>query len=141
MAESMVTGKAMNELLEYLIRHLSFLYNEQGARFVNSETHGADALVELELKDIRLRLVRDRGQLFLDFQSVASSSLEWFSVDVVYQLVKKHPGDQSELDDRYVKFVHHHLAEISAAFSPANWESTERHLHQYERERAKRMFG
>ena len=131
----------MNELLKYLIRHFSFLYYDYGARFVDSQTNGGDAFIELEMQNMRLRFVRDRDQLFLFFRSTSSHSQEWFSLDLVRQFIRQKPSNRTLLDPRLVAFVRENLREILKAFSPANREATERILDQYARERAKKMFG
>jgi hypothetical protein len=138
----MVIGKTMNELLTYLIARLSFLYNEYGARFINSQVRGPHALLVLQADNIRLRLVRDRSQLFVDFQSSEGSSADdWFSFDMVRQLLTGTIVDSAEMDDEKAQFIHDNFSAIVEAFSAAKREQTENKLHEYERARAERLFG
>lgn len=137
----MVSDEEMNELLTYLISYFSFLYNDLGARFVDSRVHGPHAMLVLEIKDLRLRFVRDRGQLFLDFQSShRPSEDDWFSYDVVRQFITNEVVDSAMLDEKKVKFVKEHIQEIAKAFSANNRQKTEQTLHECEKERAKRLF-
>jgi len=138
----MVTGETMNELLSYLIAHFSFLYNDHGARFVDSQVDGPHASLVLEMNDLRLRFVRDRSQLFLDFQSRhRPSDDDWFSFDIVRQLITNEIVDSAELDESKVEFVERNLAEIANAFSELKRQETEKTLHKYEHGRAARLFG
>lgn len=134
--------EAMNELLQFIMRHFSFLYNELGARFADSQVRGPDALLVLEVGGLRLRFVRDRDQIFLDFQHARlPRSDDWFSFDVVRQLVTGTIHDDAVMDDAKAGFVQANIEEISSAFSKARHQATENTLHQYEAARAKRLFG
>ena len=54
----------MNKLLEFLIAHFSFVYDELGCRFADSQVHDPNAVLVFEVDELRLRLVRDRSQIF-----------------------------------------------------------------------------
>ena len=132
----------MNELLNFLISHFAFLYDSFGAQFVGSQVHGSNATLVLESADIRLRFVRDRGQLFLDFQSSHYQCKdEWFSYDVVQQLITKEVEDSALLDEKKANFIKHNFQNIAEAFSKINCHETEKTLHEYEKARATRLFG
>jgi len=138
----MVTGETMNELLTYLVTRLSFLYNDYGARFVDSQVSGPHALLVLQAGELRLRLVRDRSQLFVDFQGREKpSDDDWFSFDIIRQLLTGDIADSAEMDDEKVQFIHDNFSVIVDAFSPGKREETEKKLHKYEHERAERLFG
>lgn len=132
----------MSELLLFLVEHFSFLCNEHDTRFVESRVQGSNALVVLEVDGLRLRLVRERGQLFLDFQSMQDSSRnDWFSLDIVYRFITGRVVDSAELDCEKTEFTKRHFQEIADAFSPANRAATEKAMHAFEDERARRLFG
>jgi hypothetical protein len=86
----------MDEILEFLLRHCSFLYKDLGFRFVDSQcskSFGGDAFLILASDKVRFRFVRDRGQLFADFQEPTSGAkAEWFSIDIV----RKHLTGESD---------------------------------------------
>ena len=138
----MGTGETMSELLTYLVTRLSFLYNDYGARFVDSQVRGPHAAIVLEAGPLRLRLVRDRSQIFVDFQSAENPSEDdWFSFDMIRQLLTGEVVDSAQMDDDKAQFIHDHFQEIVEAFQPTKRKETERKLHEYERARAERLFG
>jgi hypothetical protein len=135
----------MNQILRFLITYCSFLYRPDGFRFVDSYTassFGGDAFVVLASDQLRLRFVRDRGQLFLDFQgSSQQDKNNWFSIDVVQQLVVGEEQDSAEITAQRVKFVEERIEEISSRFSGDQLEDTQVALKSLERARAKKLFG
>ncbi len=132
----------MNELLTYLVSRLSFLYNEYDARFVDSRVRGPDAMLVLETGNLRLRLVRDRSQLFVDFQSAENPREDyWFSFDMIRQLLTDEIVDSAEMDDEKAEFIYDHFSTIADAFSASKRNETEKKLRVYEHARAKRLFG
>ena len=138
----MVFGEKMNEILNFLISHFAFLYNDYGARFIDSRVQGLNAMLVLEMGDLRLRFVRDRSQLFLDFQSSQHPKEDnWFSYDVVRQLITKEVVDSALFDKTKAKFVKENIQEIAKVFSEKNKQATEKTLHKFEKARAKRLFG
>lgn len=138
----MVIGETMNELLSYLIEHLAFLYTDYGARFVDSEVRGPQASLVLEMIDLRLRIVSDRSQLFLDFQSTHHPDPDdWFSFDIVRRFITGEVVDSAELDEAKIAFTKEHLVEIAKAFSAEDHRATEWIMHKFEQERAQRLFG
>ncbi|MBN1852517.1 MAG: hypothetical protein JW829_07320 [Pirellulales bacterium] len=132
----------MNELLTYLVSRLSFLYNQYGARFVDSQVRGPHASIVLEAYELRLRLVRDRSQIFVDFQSSENPSEDdWFSFDMIRQLLTGEIVDSAEMDDEKAQFIDDHFREIVDAFIPSRRKETEGKLHEYEHARAERLFS
>jgi hypothetical protein len=135
-------GETMNELLQFIMRHFSFLYDELGARFVDSQVHGINALLVFELPDVRVRFVRDRDQILMEFQhNRRPPSNEWFSFDVVQQLITGTIHDDAVMDRSKAEFVKAKFAEIADAFSKARHRATEKTMHEYEEARANRLFG
>jgi len=95
----------------------------------------------LEHEDLRLKFVRDRGQIFLDFQPTSKKSKrDWFSIDIVKQLVTGKIEPSAELDSEKAEFLKNNLDKIEQLFSTANMESTIKNLRELERARAKRLF-
>lgn len=132
----------MEEILKYIKKHCSFLYSPHKFQIVESESSDSfgDALVILEDEDLRLQFVKDRGQLFLDFQPI-SNKKEWFSIDIVKQLVTGNIEPSAEIDSKKVEFLKNQLDEIKRHFSPKNLKGTIKKLKDLERARAKRLFG
>ena len=134
----------MTEILRFLIEHLAFLYAPDRLRFVNSRTtasFGGDAFLDLESEALRLRLVSDRGQLFMDFQAIEQhGERDWYSIDVVRELLTGEPQASAELSPDYAEFLEHHLAEIERRFAGDALPATASALKDLERARAKRLF-
>ena len=132
----------MTKLLQFIITHFAYLYEELGCRFADSQVHGPNAVLVFEVDEVRLRLVRDRSQTFVDFQNKCRGSKNrWFSFGVVRQLLTGHVGGSEELDAEKAKYIYEHFDEIKNIFANANASETEKALKKLERERGKRLFG
>ncbi len=134
----------MEEIHQYLMKHCSFLYLPNQFRFVESDSSESlgNAFLVLEHKDLRLKFIKDRGQLFLDFQPTSSNrKKDWFSIDIVKQLVTGNIEPSAEMDIEKAKFLKSNLDEIKRLFSTTNLEDTLKKLRELERARAKRLFG
>ena len=135
----------MDEILQYLLAHASFLYKEFGFRFVDSavsDSFGGDAYLILANDKLRMRLVRDRDQLFADFQcSDSSGGKEWFSIDIVRRFLTGEREYFAELDASNARFLRERLRGIEEAFDPVVFDATQRELHRLEKERSKFLFG
>jgi hypothetical protein len=132
----------MEKVLQYIKKHCAFLYSPYKFQIVESESSESfgNALVILEDEDLRLQFVKDRGQLFLDFQPT-SNQKEWFSIDIVKQLVTGKIEPSAEIDSEKVEFLKNQLDEIKRLFSPKNLTGTIKKLKDLERARTKRIFG
>jgi hypothetical protein len=132
-------------ILEFIAAHMGFLWAGARYRITGSEvstSNGGDALLLVESEELRLRFVRDRGQLFLDFQpSSSSANGEWFSIDLVRRLKTGQREETAELDEGYASFVHEHLQEIEHQFSAEGWPATSATLKKLKAKRAKELFG
>jgi hypothetical protein len=138
----MVIGETMNQLLQFLIQHYSFLYDECGARFVDSQANGGDAMLVLEQGDLRIRFVRDRAQVLLECQSrYRRRPDEWFSLEVIRRLLRGMVTDNEVVDGTESEFVKANLGSIREAFSKSRHATTENSLREYKKARAKRLFG
>jgi hypothetical protein len=77
----------MTQILAFIATHMGFLWQGAHFRIVGSEvttSNGGDAYLMVESDVLRMRFVRDRGQLLLDFQpSARGPSSSWFSVDLI----------------------------------------------------------
>lgn len=134
----------MAEILDFIVRSCSFLWLAARYRVVDSEVtlnFGGDAWLIVASQTLRLMFVRDRGQLFLDFQSPASPGRDWYSVDLVYRLLSGDKRDAAELDEEYARFIGERLLDIESVFSGKRMPETTKRLVSLERVRAKEMFG
>jgi hypothetical protein len=132
----------MSKLLEFIIAHLAYLYDELGCRFADSQSHGANAVLVFEVDELRLRLIRDRGQIFADFQNKRQGSgNHWFSFGIIRQFVTGEVGGSEELDVDSARYIYEHFSDIKAAFSSKNVKKTEAALAEFELDRENRLFG
>lgn len=135
----------MNEILTYMLRYCSFLWVEGGYRFADSNTTSSfgNAYVVVSSPTLRMRFVRDRGQLFLDFQEAyASEKSPWYSIDLVRRLLTGARQTTAELSEDYAIFLQASLREIEERFSNEKALSeTKRQLEDLKRMRAKELFG
>ena len=135
----------MTLILAFIASQMGFLW--KGARFwiAGSEittSNGGDAYLLVESDTLRLRFVRDRGQLLLDFQPREHGELrEWFSVDLIRSLFHGEPETLGVLDESYASIVRDHLDEIEASFAQARWTTTQSELKRLKAKCAKVMFG
>jgi hypothetical protein len=135
----------MTDILRFLIECLNFLYAPGRYRFVDSGTStsfGGDAFLVLESGAMRIRLIRDRGQLFMDFQASGErGEMDWYSIDVVRRLLTGERQESAELTPDYARFLEKHLDEIEMRFSDGEISATRTALKELEKTRAKELFG
>lgn len=136
------TSRKMEKVLQYIKKNCSFLYSPYKFQIVESDSSESfgNALVILEDENLRLQFVKDRDQLFLDFQPT-SNKKEWFSIDIVKQLVTGNIEPSAKMDSEKAEFLKNHLDQIKHLFSPKNLTNTIKKLKDLERARAKRLFG
>jgi hypothetical protein len=134
----------VNQILAYLDDHLPFLqaggrYRITGSR--EGESFG-DAYVDLASEEVRLRMVRDRGQLFLDLQPVHAGDGEWYSIDLIRRLLTGAAPRSSELDADYAAFIRDNFGAIEDLLTDREkWPETVAELKRLRRLRSKEMFG
>jgi hypothetical protein len=90
---------------------------------------------------IRVQLVCDRQQLFLDFQPAWSDRTKWYSNDLVRRMFTGERERSAVLDESYAQFVCDNLQEIERRFERSNWDETESTLKALQRKRDKERFG
>jgi len=133
----------MTEILDYLARFCSFLWAGSRYRIVDSAvspSFGGDAWVTVASDELRLRFVRDRGQLMLDVQGPADGK-DWYSIDLLRRLITGERQDSALLDAGYAAFLREHLARIESLFFPEEAAETRSRLRELKRKRAKELFG
>lgn len=135
----------MDEILKFLLNDLSFVYKIHEFRIVNSKssnTFGGEGYLILRSNSLEMRIVNDRGQLFLDFRHVSGKSTsDWYSIDLVNQLLTGNIRETAEMDGQYVSFLSEFLPEIVSVFDPTKIENTVSNLKKLKVVRAKRIFG
>ena len=133
----------MEEFIQYVKKHFSFLFSPYQFRIIESQSSESfgNALVILEYEDLLLKIVKDRDQIFLDFQPASNKSkLNWFSIDIVKQMITGKIEQTAEMNPRNIEFLKDNLDQIKQLFSKENTLDTIKVLKKLERELAKRLF-
>lgn len=134
---------------------LSVLVREQDAEFFNrfhlsiaadqcDPEHFGDALLVLGDPEIRLRLVRDRGQLFIDVAAPGTAD-EWWDLPLVLEfagapLPPELGGVLPSLAEA-LAVIERSYARVVALFSPERRLHTLQHLAALRRQRVDSRFG
>ncbi|GEA82079.1 hypothetical protein CUD01_25230 [Cellulomonas uda] len=134
----------MHQILAFIVSRMAFLWESAKFKIVDSEvsvSNGGDALLVVESKVLRMRFVRDRGQLLLDLQPVSASGVEWYSIDLIRRLLTGVPETSSLLDESYSDFLCDHMSEIEGRFVPGAWSESRASLERLKELRFRQMFG
>jgi hypothetical protein len=136
----------VNEILRYLVDYMAFIWGTHRYRISDSrvfESFG-DAWLDISSDAVRLRFMRDRGQLFLDVQPVsAAGDRERYSIDVVRRhLTGQVPASGALLDADHGAFLQENFAAIENLVADhENWPATAAELERLLRLQSKERFG
>jgi hypothetical protein len=134
----------MNEILKFLIKHCSFLYEKYGFRFIDSaiSESSKDASVILGAPDVNIRFCMERGQLLVEFQSNhfgRKNVYSWYSIDVLRQLVTGEKECNALMDEENTNFLKDNIITILDLFSKQKVRDTISKLKQLERIRSQAL--
>ena len=133
----------MGEFTQYVKKKISFLFSPFQFRIIESQSSVSFGNAEVILKheDLLLKIVKDRDQIFLDFQpSSKKGKLNWFSIDIVKQMITGKVEPSAEMNPRNIEFLKNNLAKIKQLFLKENTPDNIKELKKLERKRAKRLF-
>lgn len=133
----------MEEFRQNIMQKCAFLFSSNPFQIIDSDSSESfgNAFLILERGDLRLQFVKDRNQIFLDFQpSSKKGKLNWYSIDVVKQMITGKIESSAEIIPRNIEFLKTNLDKIEHLFSKIYVEDTIKKLKKLERERAKRLF-
>jgi hypothetical protein len=134
----------VTQILAFIAAHMDFMWQRGRFRIVGSEarpSNGGDAWVLIESSRLRIRMLRDRSQLFLDLQPVLAPETHWYSIDLVRRLFTGHQERSAVLDESFAAFLEDNLELIEELFDSTNWSDTRSRLKRIRVQRAKEMFG
>ena len=136
-----VFREEVDRILAPVLTRLGFraVFDQQGRAF-------GDELVEFASDDVRLRIVRDRGQVFADFGSPADVRrffdagvvMEHFDPAASWSLQHDTVAESLRAIGRFVEAVG---AELRSTYSPDRYRASLKRLDAIERGRADRRFG
>lgn len=90
---------------------------------------------------VKLKFVYDRGQLFLDFNSCYDKNKNnWYSFDLIRQLVTGEEGYYSIMDNKNGKFLQRNIDQIMGMFAKPEIEYTLTKLKSLQEIRVKRRL-
>lgn len=134
----------MDELLKFLVSNLSFLYKDFEFKIVDSihsDSFGGDGMLVLRSTEIELRLLNDRGQLFLDFRSTKyDKPKKWYRSNLVLSVICNHDTHSSVIDSEIAKLIRRNFCAILDHFSREKVHQTISSLIKLEKKRAKSRF-
>jgi len=136
----------MKEILEFLMKHCSFLYEKYGFRFTDSAISESfdNAALTLSIRELTIRFLREKGKLYLDFQSNLygkKNAQSWYSMDIVRQLITGEKDYHSIMDAENASFLMNNIGVIIELFSQKNVKETIAKIKKLEGIRAKVLFG
>lgn len=137
-----------DELLTCVRRELLPVIASYGLAVVDREESTAVDYegVVLQGQDVRVRILRDRGQVFVDFGSVCKPGV-WFDSAVVMDFLGVssdagfHSSRVSEVLRGLVNFLRSFWTELSNVFSVAQYVKVERELTALRDTRAAKRLG
>lgn len=139
-------------IYEEISPFFSELLDEHGFRMV-SESHAPDSfgdgLIVLQTEDVRLRFVRDRGQVFADVGSSGTSSGDdWHQLQRVKEFLHRHDSTAAASDARRATGIDElgvwlkaNYEQVRTLFRRETYPSTRDALRKFEKEKAEQMFG
>lgn len=103
-----------------------------------------NALLDLKRGNVRVRLVRDRGEHFVQVGSTVEPD-RWFSASLALELFSVHAIESRPLEPSAMANVARRIVgifgQLDAAFSRAEWTETSRQLEAARLRRRKEQFG
>ena len=129
----------------------SALLDEHGFRLVSESYEPAsfgNGLIVLQSEDLRLRFVRDRGQVFADVGPSGQTGEHWHQLQRVMEFLQRHdsPADASDarraasLDELGV-WLKENYEGVRSLFREDTYPSARDALRRFEKEKAQQMFG
>jgi hypothetical protein len=135
----------MNEILYFIIKNCSFLYEQYEFRFIDSaiSKFSGYAAIILGSSDLNIRFSVERGQMISEFQSNYEKKdiYSWYSIDVVRQLITGEKECIALMDEKNTNFLKNNISNILEIFSKQNVKNTILKLKQLERIRSKTLGG
>ena len=138
----------MSEFLELVGSILTPALAEVGLLVTDTRAGDSfgDAYAVFDGQDFRVRVIRDRGQVFVDIAS-ATEATNWFNLPIVaavlgFEASNEAPGIDDETKLSWIAtLVRSQAKNLEAAFTPAHYKRTKQRLEEAE-ERSKVMrFG
>lgn len=130
----------------------SALLDAHGFRVV-SESHEpasfGDGLIVLQSEDLRLRFVRDRGQIFADISPAGQAGDGWHQLQRVKEFLQRHDAPAEDASDarraagldELSIWLTGNYERVRDLFREDTYLSARDALQKFEKEKAAQMFG
>jgi hypothetical protein len=99
-----------------------------------------DGFIEYTASDLRVRIVSDRGQWFVDVSAAAPAEEAWYDPAIIRDYLMGHGDDVLTLQEQ-TDFIKHNWQEIRDKFSPSLQQRTLLALNVLRKDRASRRIG
>lgn len=148
-----------SEILDQVKCSFSFLFDSYGFREIShvySEESFGDFAVALQSGDLRLRIVRDKGQVFLDVGTLIDPNI-WFDLRTVVEFIRLYRSEEAppvgnhELEatagriagqlDSLSQILKLYYPAIRELFATENYGRNKVGLKTYRRDEVKRLFA
>jgi hypothetical protein len=135
------------EFREQVEAVLASMINSKRLAVKEERSHGDDALIVLESAALRIRVVRDRGTVMLEFAPTFEPT-NWLSGEFVRMLLDRkdpHPFESETSAvvrlERLGDFLEQNIDQLEILFSPSIFPSTQRTVADRQDERARQRYG
>ncbi len=115
------------EPLDSLLSELSELHGMREVHRQYDRAHFGNCLIDVAGGPLTVRVVRDRGQWFVDVADRARPS-RWYYVDVLRRLLGGKRAETLVSIEDQVEFLRQHLPSLLEAFNPKNAAKTHARL-------------
>lgn len=132
--------KEMNPLLQKLQSQAPWLFDELGLEVISysySAKAFGNSIVDLHSKEMKLRFIQDRGQIFVDFEVPAEPGKRWAMSFLLEAIQGTAPTPIVDLDG-VVARLRQNLPSILEALGPG-WPKTEQELERRKEERSQAL--
>jgi hypothetical protein len=133
MTQKSFIGELPDDLRKFILRNeFREVAEERSASF-------NDAFLVLYSGCVRLRVLRDRGILYIDI-GPRSNINEWYDVSLVKALLENSSLVEATDERELMAFLNRSFMQLRGLFNERNFKATQQKLKRLERARAKKMF-
>jgi len=133
----------MEEILRFLYSNAIFLFRDYNFKFIDSEwspSFGGSAYVILTNGFVKIRFVKSRDGLLMEFQPSGKIKAEWFQFTIVGIFLTNDFHFSGDVNKNNAVFLKGQLPKIMEMFSENNIKQTIQELNLIKREMSKRLF-
>ena len=134
----------LKKLLSF-VASCTYLFLDNRFRFADShvtQSFDGNCDITLQSQKMKIRLIRDRGQISMDFRAASGTHEEdWYSIDIVRQMITGEKECSGLMDTENTLFLRQNIDAIENLFTDEALPMTRTEMRRLEMARAKRLFG